>query len=101
MIFIAFASFPQAHLKEAATAFLSLKTLPPSIQRRGPYFKIEEGSEIEIITFYEFSADYNDKAKKFLESRYKSFADVPNFSVRIEPRMDMQEALLKLQIKQQ
>lgn len=100
MIFIAFASFPQAHIKEAAKAFLSLKALPGSIQRRGPYFKIEGGPDIEIFTLYDFEPDFAGKAKIFLESRYKTFAEVPGFSVRIEPRLDMQEALLKLQIKQ-
>jgi hypothetical protein len=99
MIFVAFASFPQAQIKEAAQAFISLKTLPPSIQRHGPYFKIEEGANIEITTLYTFDPDFNDKAKKFLEARYKSFADVPGFSLQIDFRLDLQEALLKLQIK--
>ena len=99
MIFIAFASFPQATIKEAANAFISLKALPPSIQRSGPYFKIEEETDLEIITLYTFDGDFNDKAKKFLAARYKAFAEVPGFSLRIEARLDMQEALVKLQIK--
>lgn len=99
MIFIAFASFPPANIKEAAQAFLALKELPNSIKRMGPYFKIEPDSPIEIITLYDFDADFTNKAKKFLESRYKPFADVSGFTVTIEDRLDIQEALLKLNLK--
>lgn len=99
MIFLALASFPQTEIKEAAKAFLALKSLPASIKRHGPFFKIEDGASIEIITLYEFDPDFTDKAKKFLESRYHAFAGVAGFTVNIEPRLDMQEALLKLQIK--
>ncbi|MFZ5774089.1 MAG: hypothetical protein ACOY3Z_01195 [Thermodesulfobacteriota bacterium] len=99
MIFLALASFPQKEIKEAAKAFLALKPLPASIKRQGPYFKIVGESSIEIFTLYEFEPDFLDKAQKFLESRYLAFAEVAGFKVTIEPRLDMQETLLKLQIK--
>jgi len=99
MIFIAFASFPPENIKIAAKVFLTLKVLPNSVKRVGPYFKIDPDAPIEIITIYEFDPDYIDKAKKFLEARYKAFAEVPGFLVKIEARLDMQEALLRLQLK--
>jgi len=98
MVFIAFASFPYDRLKEAAKVFLALKPLPASIKRRGPYFKIIAGAAIEVVTLYEFDPAFNSKAEKFLASRYKPFTEVPGFSVAIENRLDLQEAVLKLQI---
>ena len=99
MIVVASASFPHQSLKEAAKAFLTLTPLPASVKRQGPYFKIEEDADIKAITLYEFNSSFTPKAQEFLASRYKPFAEVPGFSSSIAQRLDMEEALAKLNIK--
>lgn len=99
MIFLAIASFPQSEIKEAAKAFIAMKPLPASVKRQGPYFKIIGASGLEILTLYEFDPEFIAKAQKFLESRYNIFSEISGFEVTIEPRLDMQETLLKLQVR--
>jgi hypothetical protein len=93
MIFIANASFPQASVKQAAKIYGEMKKLPAAIQRLGPYFLIEPGQVIKVITVYETDSPAWQEVKKFLEKRYAVFADISGFSCKVEQWRNLPDAI--------
>lgn len=96
MILIATATLPQTSVKQAAKVYGEMKKLPAAIRRNGPYFKIESGRDIEVISLYETDSAAWNEIKKFLEKRYAAFDGIAGFTIRIEPWLNLSDAVARL-----
>ena len=96
MIFIATASFPQSSVKQAAKVYGEMKKLPAAIRRYGPYFKIEAGQALQVITVYETDSASLQEVRKFLEKRYAVFDGVAGFTSTVEQWLELPDAVAQL-----
>ena len=96
MILVAKATFPQTSVKQAAMLYGKLQKLPAAIRRHGPYFKVETGSEIDMVAVYETDSAAVMEVKKYLEKRFATFTTVPGFTYTLEEWSTLVDGLNKL-----